>query len=524
MKTFSNILLNDKLPSTFSEEIGLQYSDNISKEQKKILGQFFTPIKVANFMAELFDIDSQKRKIRILDPGCGVLSLTCSLVERLVNKNINIEKIEIDAFDIDPLLETSVSIVSDYLKEWGKEKNIDIILNFSNSDFLLSYKTYLEKNHNTPIYDFVISNPPYFKIKKGDSRISIFKSPLLGQQNIYSLFLLGSSKLLKQKGQLVFIVPRSFTSGLYFQSFQNLFLKEIDFEYFHLFNSRTEGFKKDNVLQENVIFKAVSKTITQSTKIKVSSSLGIRDLERTSIKEFSFSQLSQKIGNLNIIHLPVNEHEEQAMNLFSTWSHNLDSFGMKVSTGPVVPFRCKSHLKHSKSKGSNFVPLIWMHNCLKMKLNWPDKKADKEAWILDNDQSNSKTIKNQNYIFLRRFSSKEDKAKLVATPYLADNFKHGKIGIENHLNYLYKQEGILELDEIFGLSVLYNSSIFDAYIRSLSGNTQVSATELNALPLPSMDTIKKIGTQYLSLNGSGIHEIDSIVNKTLGLSKNKFNG
>jgi len=154
-----------------------------------------------------------------------------------------------------------------------------------------------------------------------------------------------------------------------------------------------------------------------------------------------------------------------------------------------------------------------------MRLNWPEKKTAKEAWILDNDQSNSKTIRNQNYIFLRRFSSKDDKAKLVATPHLKENFNHDKLGVENHLNYLYKQEGNFELEEIFGLSVLYNSSIFDAYIRSLSGNTQVSATELNALPLPPMDTIKKIGSQYLSLNGSGMQEIDNIVNKTFDLSQ-----
>lgn len=519
MKKFRNTLHSHKLPSTLSEEIGNEYSDNISKNQKKTLGQFFTPIKVANFMAGLFDINLQKKKIKILDPGCGVLSLTCSLVERLLDQNQSIEKIEIDAFDIDPLLESSVTYVSDNLKNWGEENNVKIILNYSNSDFLLSNKTYLENDHNKPMYDFIVSNPPYFKVKKGDSRISMFNSPLQGQQNIYSLFLLGASKLLNKEGQLVFIVPRSFTSGLYFQSFQNLFLKEIDIEYFHLFNSRTEGFKRDKVLQENVILKAVPKQKTQSSKIRISSSMGVNDLELLKEKEFSSTELFRKIGTLNIIHLPVNEHEEEAMYLFSTWNHTLASFGMKVSTGPVVPFRCKSQLKHRKSMNSNYVPLIWMHNCLKMRLNWPDKKTAKEVWIIANDQSNSKTIRNQNCIFLRRFSSKDDKAKLVATPHLKENFNHDKLGVENHLNYLYKQDGNFELEEIFGLSVLYNSSIFDAYIRSLSGNTQVSATELNALPLPPMDTIKKIGFQYLSLNGSGMQEIDNIVNRIFDLSQ-----
>ncbi len=299
-----------------------------------------------------------------------------------------------------------------------------------------------------------------------------------------------------------------------FQSFQNLFLKEIDIEYFHLFNSRTDGFKKDKVLQENVILKAVPKNKIQSTKIKISSSQGISDLELIKEKEFSIELLFKKIGKLNIIHLPVNEHEEEAMHLFSKWSHSLNSFGMKVSTGPIVPFRCKSHLKHKKPKNSNYVPLLWMHNCLKMELSWPNKKTDKESWIIDNKQSNSKTIRNKNYIFLRRFSSKDENAKLVATPHFEQYFEHDKLGLENHLNYLHKPKGTMTIEEVLGLSVLYNSSLFDAYIRSLSGNTQVSATELNSIPLPPLDIIKKIGVQYLSLNGHGIQEIDTIVNQT----------
>lgn len=374
MKELLSTLYSNDLPSSLSEEIGKEYSKNISKEQKKLLGQFFTPMKIANFMAGLLDVNIEKKKIKILDPGCGALSLTCALVEKLIEYNNCVEKIEIDAFDTDPSLKSIIVNVSNILKNWSNKRGVEIVVNYSNSDFLLAHKVSLTKDTNTPLYDIIISNPPYFKIKKEDERLSLFNSPLQGQQNIYSLFLLGASKLLKQHGQLVFIVPRSFTSGVYFQSFQSMFLKEVNLEYFHLFNSRTEGFKKDKVLQENIILKAVLKKNKHSRKIKISSSQGISDLEFLEKKEFSIEQLFKKIGKLNIIHLPVNQLEEEAMKLFSSWTHNLGSFGMKVSTGPVVPFRCKPYLKHRKPKNSNYVPLIWMHNCLKMKLNWPNKK------------------------------------------------------------------------------------------------------------------------------------------------------
>ena len=469
-------------------------------------------------MAGLVDIDFARKRLRILDPGCGVLTLTCALVERLIQLNKNIKEFEIDVYDTDPLLTSAINSVSNKLKHWSKEHGATVIINHYVSEFLLANKLLIKSNADTAKYDLIISNPPYFKIGKEDARLSVFNTQFKGQQNIYSLFLLGAAKLLKRNGQLVFIVPRSFTSGLYFQSFRDVFFDKIVFEYFHLFSSRTDGFRKDKVLQENIILKATTKSVVSSNIVKISSSSGINDLMHIKQKEFSTELLIKRLGKFNVIHLPINSSEEKAMSLFSKWTNNLGSLGMKVSTGPVVPFRCKSYLKHGKSNNHKYVPLLWMHNCLKMELNWPSKKTDKEDWIIDNSQSNSKTIQNQNCIILRRFSSKDDYSKLIATPHLEENFHHDRFGIENHLNYLYKPNGSLEPDEVFGLSVLYNSSLFDAYIRSLSGNTQVSATELNVLPLPPLEVIKKIGIQYLTLNGQGINEIDNIVNRTFDLT------
>lgn len=507
-----------ELPSTISEKIAKDLSVCISKEKKKALGQFFTSGSIARFMAELFNIDELQKKVRILDPGCGTLILTCAIAERLVNQNKKINKIEIDSYDTDPSLKEIISNISLNLKDWGLRNGVSIKVNHYNEDFILANKTTLKEDATSSKYDLIISNPPYFKIGKQDTRLSCFDIQFKGQQNIYSLFLLGAAKLLKKNGQLVFIVPRSFTSGLYFQSFRDAFLDKIALNYFHLFYSRTDGFKKDQVLQENVILKATLRMDNPNSLVRISSSNGTDDLIHAKEKVFLTEHLVKKIGRLKVIHLPENSAEEKAMQLFSTWTNTLSTFGMKVSTGPVVPFRCRSFLKYEKPSKFNYVPMLWMHNCLKMELNWPSKKRNKEAWIVENLKSNSKTIKNQDCILIRRFSSKEDRSKLVATPHLQETFKHRRIGIENHLNYLYKPNGSLDKTEVYGLAVLYNSSLFDSFIRSLNGNTQVSATELNALPLPPLEQIKIIGKQYMSLNGQGVQEIDNIVNRIFDVS------
>jgi adenine-specific DNA-methyltransferase len=65
--------------------------------------------------------------------------------------------------------------------------------------------------------------------------------------------------------------------------------------------------------------------------------------------------------------------------------------------------------------------------------------------------------------------------------------------LENHLNYIHRPHGSLSVEEVVGLAALLNSPILDTYFRIINGNTQVSATELRAIPLPSLDIIVKIG-------------------------------
>jgi adenine-specific DNA-methyltransferase len=120
-------------------------------------------------------------------------------------------------------------------------------------------------------------------------------------------------------------------------------------------------------------------------------------------------------------------------------------------------------------------------------------------------------------VLLRRFSAKEEARRLVAAPFLADQYDSQWIGLENHLNYIYKKQGEFEVTELFGLSALLNSALIDRYFRIINGNTQVNAAELRALPLPPQEIIKMIGQQILNTNRSGdaTIDIDTIVFNTL---------
>jgi adenine-specific DNA-methyltransferase len=148
-----------------------------------------------------------------------------------------------------------------------------------------------------------------------------------------------------------------------------------------------------------------------------------------------------------------------------------------------------------------------------MHFEWPVVKRNKPQYIQYCEATKSLLLPNKNYIFLRRFSAKDDKSRLVACPYFADISQGEFIGVENHLNYIFRRKGLLQRNEILGISALLNSNLFDTYFRTFNGNINVSATELREMPFPPLDEIKAIGNQIILLNDFSQSKIDQIINE-----------
>ena len=364
------------------------------------------------------------------------------------------------------------------------------------------------------VFDIVISNPPYFKISKEDTRAVIAKSIVYGQPNIYSVFLMAAAKLLKTDGELIFITPRSFSSGNYFRAFRVEFFKTIKLDTIHLFDSRRDAFNRDNILQETLIMKGTKTTYNRLTSnVLLTHSSGIKDLEFPSNKVYGIDELIDFNSVEKILHLPTSETEDNIIKLFKSWKGSLHKYTFQISTGPVVSFRATKYLFETfeETDGIKLVPLFQLHNTAKMYFEWPVFKNHKPQYIQECDETRTLLIPNKNYIFLRRFSTKDDKSRLVATPYFIDISQSDYIGVENHLNYIYRPKGHLGMNEILGLSALLNSNLFDRYFRTFNGNINVSATELREMPLPPLEDIKEIGDHIIMKNDFSQSAVDEIV-------------
>ena len=172
---------------------------------------------------------------------------------------------------------------------------------------------------------------------------------------------------------------------------------------------------------------------------------------------------------------------------------NINTLGFKVSTGPVVPFRASEHLLTDRSTKRNYVPLIWMQNIIDGRVVLSYKIKNKPAKIKNNEKSRKLLVPKGNYVLVKRLSSKEGKQRINAAILFNKDICTDFIGIENHVNYIYKKNSKLTIDEAYGITALLNSKTYNRYFQMMNGCTQVNADEIKNLPLPSIKKIKKIG-------------------------------
>ena len=521
-KIEKTLALENELPVDYADKVGLLYSDFVSQLHKKNKGQFLTPSPIARFMGDM--ATSNQNHISILDPGCGTVILSCAIIENIVRTNQNLQSIHLDVYEIDTEILPFTTQVLEYLKEWLSIKNISFEYNIIEEDFVLSNAKALKSEdslfsiYDSIEYNFIISNPPYFKINNEDERAKATESITNGQTNIYALFMAIASKMLADKGELIFITPRSYASGSYFKSFREFFFNNIYLNQVHLFDSRKDAFNRDNVLQETLIIKGTKKgSAHKNSEVIISSSKGITDLSNPRIKNYTQNQIVNLKSKEKILFIPVNDEEELIIDLFNSWKGSLNKYNIQISTGPVVAFRAKDYIKEIFENGTVFLaPLIWLHNVYKMRIDWPLEKPNKGQYIQICTGSKSLLLPNKNYVLLRRFSAKDDKSRLIASPYFAKPEDAEYVGVENKVNYIYRPKGELEKEEIIGIAAVLNSKLFDNYFRIFNGNVNVSATELREMPFPPLELIKHIGEQIIIDNIEFSQEqIDNLINQTL---------
>lgn len=476
------------------------YKKNQEKEVRKNKGQFFTSPNIAKFMASLAHLD--KEEIRILDPGAGTGILAAALFDLIIRNCKKPIKIYLDAYEIDkPVIYFLNSFLLESkraLSKFGHQLSFTIY----RKDFIINNAYYIENNLNNILndkkkfYDIIISNPPYFKLSRNSPEAKALNSLVNGQPNIYTFFMAISAAMLNENGQMIFITPRSFCSGLYYSKFRKWFVNHILLSNIHLFSSRKNVFSNEDVLQENIIIKGIKNKggINANDTVRITTSEDDTFMDLKSIEIPYPKMIYKRNGDIYIL-IPTSKLDLEIFDAMDKLPYIMKHINFGVSTGPVVPFRTKENLIYSlKENEANIVPLLWMHNFINFELTWPVFRNGNAIAIKKNENTKGLLIKRGNYIILKRFGSKEQKRRLQAAVLLEEDFKDfSHIGLENRLNYVYKKNGNLTKEEALGIATILNLDITDLFFRMLNGHTQINANELNALPLPELNKIVEIG-------------------------------
>lgn len=468
------------------EQTRLKVSGRTDAKKKSQLGQFLTPAKTASFMANLFPVSSGE--CRLLDAGAGIGSLSSAFLERCAAGNLNFKEIHLKAFELDDSIHDELQhSLSSYIKK------CNFFYEVIGNDFIEEAVNAIQfRKYN---FTHAILNPPYKKIGSNSRSRLLLRQAGIETVNLYSAFVALAVAMAAPRGQVVAIIPRSFCNGPYYRPFRDFILERAAIRHMHLFESRSKAFKDDDVLQENIIIRLERDGQQGPVTISTSTDDSFSDLET---HEHQFKRIVLPDDSERFIHVPT--LAEKSTELSPVIRYSLTDLGVKVSTGPVVDFRLKEHLRDMPGPGT--VPLLYPGHFSCSATTWPQAGIKKPNAIQRNSKTEKWLYPNGFYCVVRRFSSKEENRRVVAGLVDPESFDGAAVlGFENHLNLFHENKGGLPQALAHGLTVFLNSTIVDDSFRRFSGHTQVNATDLKQMKYPSRTTLIELGEWAMQQGG-----------------------
>lgn len=462
------------------EERRQRTGEALDPTRRSELGQFFTPSEVAAFMADMFEVTD--RPARLLDPGAGVGSLTAAVAARWRRDGGG--PLTVTAVEADPLLHEPLGRT---IADVGKVHQVNgAVVKGDFIEWATGHVTGFGAL-DAPRFDLVVMNPPYRKIHTASRERRTLAAAGIEVPNLYAGFVALAAELLDDQGQIVAIIPRSFTNGPYFRRFRRLLLDRVGLQQIHVLDSRDVAFADSAVLQENVVIRGVRGEHT--TAVVVSSSRSVA--EPVTTREVPYSEVVRPDDPEAFIHITLDEESAEFARRVLELPCRLPTLDLSVSTGPVVDFRAKEHLR--QTPGKDTVPLIFPAHLRKGSVVWPQTAGKKPNALVRCEATERSLMPSGTYVLVKRFSSKEERRRITATVVTASDLPGDTFAFENHLNVFHRAGQGLPDRLAAGLAAFLNTTTVDQFFRQFNGHTQVNATDLRNLRYPTIEDLEALG-------------------------------
>jgi len=495
------------LPVTEEDFETHDYLHLVPEEMRRALGQVMTPqpIVLHILRATGYRADEEILGRTLCDPACGSGVFLVEAV-RIYLRALRAQGIppadwyprvvsHFEGIDVDPLAclyaRFNLSLLlADALLSWMKAhpRRLPEPLPISHCDTLETLAAEIGGQRvalpRIGAFDFVIGNPPYRKVSPLSPTLrEVFQGSLYGHPNAYGLFLHAGIEMLRPGGRLGFIVPRSMLSGLYFQNLRRMIEQRTFLEELSLLAERKNVFPQ--VLQGTMIIvfrkpgtgeAPAADWPVRTSIVRTAAELGnggpsyvttraaqvARRLNGTTVwfvsdQERTYSLLDKIIGRHPLLGGPV--------------------VACPARTGPIVWNRVKPLLRPRAAEGR--FPLVWATDVGRFRFDFATAGDTRPAYLEATEKLRDLATTGAS-LLIQRVTADEQARRLVVS---RSGFPiHQRYFVENHLNVLQPAPSArIDLRYLLGL---LSSDVVEFLFRSMNGNTQVSATELNLLPVP----------------------------------------
>lgn len=500
------------------------YEFALDSNEKKIMGQFYTPVSIVRTIMKEINLNKVdlSKEIRIIDPACGAGIFLVEIVSKL--KKRGLIGLELASFVYNSLFGNDINPFAVILTKLSLAFELLSTINDANyaNEFINKYLCFENiKFRNTvthmddKLYDFIIGNPPYFKIKDRKFENSqIYDEIIFGQPNIYAIYIYWAILHCVKNGKVSFIVPQSFRTGLYFRELRRK-LYNLNIISIIDFKSRKKIFKDVEQAVLILTFKNSNKKISK-VKIAHVEELDVKNADTYSISSKNI-MFNEKYDFFFFVPRQIGMHE--VLEKVYSDSFNLKSTNDKLSfgNGLFVWNQNKDYLTEDNIDSARVIYSSSINGYnFDYKINY-DSKKEKKSYCKINNETDKFLLSGERLIIQR--TSTFERVRRIQACTISHDFliKNPCYFLENHVNYMYNKNNenkMVESDTMYFFLALLNSTLLNYTFTCKSGNTQVSATELNLLPIKEKNKpeIIKLSILYEQNKRDNLYkELDEII-------------
>ena len=477
------------------ERLDLTKRPAVDSGRRTELGQFFTPIGVARFMASMLQVREPPETLRILDPGGGSGVLTAAAVAELCSRPVRSRPATLHAtvWEIDARLAGDLDRTFEHCRAVCTKAGVTFRGERCRGNFVLDAAAWADNQdllepERHPRFHVAIMNPP---VPQAQERQRGACAPERhGHRNQQSLLglRLARAQAPRRRRRARSDHAAQLHERVLLPALPANPLQELAFRRIHVYDARDAAFAEDGVLQENVIFHGVRGADPEA--IRITTSLGPTDdglLERA----VEPTDLILPDDPDCVLHVVPDETDARIAANMRRLPQTLAGLSVFVSTGRVVGFRAKERLRADAAPGD--APLILPGHCAPGFVAWPKASGTKPNALAAADPDDDLLLPAGWYVLVNRFSAKEDRRRVVATLYDPARIGADSVAFDNKLNVLHRGNAGLPEHLAKGLAVFLNSTAVDAYFRQFSGHTQVNAGDLRSLRFPPAGVLDRLG-------------------------------